>query len=348
LSLTQTAKAGFHGIVAQIERLLAAPAPPLRDIRNFLLLQHSTALGWVIHATPLVPALRQAVPGSRIIVVASGFALDVFSNNPGVEMLVETPSPLRNLRAAIRSLRSQPLFDGEPFAVVTSVGNERTKVAAQSFGLDAAPRIGYTTAASLYSAPIAFDRSLSVIANNLRIVEALGYPARHFEPQVFCTEDDRDAARMTLAKNGVVPGQPVAIFLSTQYNAHIVFVGTSSESPAIDRIRTGLPFSTTNLAGKTRIPQLAALMSIASIGLTLDTGPMHVGRAVGLPMAIIAPAWSPPIEWLPLDNPRFRILKNLDMPAAPDGYIIDEVSVADVTTALSDLIQHYPLQRRDL
>jgi ADP-heptose:LPS heptosyltransferase len=325
----------------------------------------------VIHATPLVPALRQAVPGSRIIVVASGFALDVFSNNPGVEMLVETPSPLRNLRAAIRSLRSQPLFDGEPFAVVTSVGNERTKVAAQSFGLDAAPRIGYTTAASLYSAPIAFDRSLSVIANNLRIVEALGYPARHFEPQVFCTEDDRDAARMTLAKNGVVPGQPVAIFvtqtsatqqkgwrverfqaaasfLSTQYNAHIVFVGTSSESPAIDRIRTGLPFSTTNLAGKTRIPQLAALMSIASIGLTLDTGPMHVGRAVGLPMAIIAPAWSPPIEWLPLDNPRFRILKNLDMPAAPDGYIIDEVSVADVTTALSDLIQHYPLQRRDL
>jgi hypothetical protein len=55
-------------------------------------------------------------------------------------------------------------------------------------------------------------------------------------------------------------------------------------------------------------------------------------------MVIIAPAWSPPIEWLPVDNDRFRIFKNADMPSAPPDYIIDEVSVAEVTGALEELL----------
>src|SRR6185369_16836691 len=112
-----------------------------------------------------------------------------------------------------------------------------------------------------------------------------------------------------------------------KYGAHILFVGTAPEAAAIDSLRAGLPFATTSVAGKTTITGLAALMSLTTVGLTLDTGPLHIGRSVGLPMAIIAPAWSPPMEWLPLDNDHFRILKNADMPEAPAGYIIDEVSV---------------------
>jgi hypothetical protein len=72
---------------------------------------------------------------------------------------------------------------------------------------------------------------------------------------------------------------------------------------------------------------------------------MHIGRAVGLPMTIIAPAWSPPIEWLPLGIDRFRILKNADMTSAPADYIIDEVSVEEVQLALEELIARYPRRR---
>jgi hypothetical protein len=61
-----------------------------------------------------------------------------------------------------------------------------------------------------------------------------------------------------------------------------------------------------------------------------------------LPMVIIAPAWSPAVEWLPLNNPRARILKNADLPSAPIGYIIDEVSVSEVQQNLRDLLQLYP------
>jgi hypothetical protein len=41
----------------------------------------------------------------------------------------------------------------------------------------------------------------------------------------------------------------------------------------------------------------------------------------------------------------FRILKNADMPSAPADYIIDEVSVAEVTSALNELLTRYPRQR---
>ena len=334
---------------------------PLSNISDFILLQHSTALGTAIHATPLIPALRAAVPACRIVVVASGFGVDVFRNNPGVDQLIETPSPLKDLRGAVRALRAQHPFRGSNYATLTSTGNERTKVLAQSVLSGFSQRVGFTVVPQMYRAPLEFDVTRSQIANNLSILEALGHTSRHFEPQIFFAPDDRIEAQEILAAEGVGPDQPVAIFttqtsitqrkswraerfraaadfLVQRYGAHIDFIGTAAESAAIDQLRGGLSYPTTSVAGKTTLPLLAALMSLATVGLTLDTGPMHIGRAVGLPMVIIAPAWSPPIEWLPLGDPCFRILKNADMPAATAGYIIDEVSVDEVNSELADLL----------
>jgi ADP-heptose:LPS heptosyltransferase len=262
-------------------------------------------------------------------------------------------------------LRERNPFSGTTYATLTSVGNERTRVAAQAVLSGAALRVGFTLVPQMYRVALKFDPALSQIANNLRIVGALGHPVRHFEPQMFFSDSELADARATLANGGLREGQPVAVFvtqtsvtqrkswrserfraaaefLTKQYGAHILFVGTAAESAAVDALRGGLSFATTSVAGKTSLAQLAALMSLCSVGLTLDTGPLHLGRAVGLPMVIIAPAWSPPIEWLPLGNNRFRILKNADMASAPADYIIDEVSVDEVTTALADLLTRYP------
>ena len=371
MSLVRAAKHGLVSQIAAVDRLIhkGDAAVPLGEVSNFLLLQHGAALGTAIHATPLIPALRAAVPQCRIAVAASGFALDLLRHNPGIDHLIETPSPLRDLNGAVRVLRRQNPFSGTTYATLTSVGNERTRVTAQAVLSGASLRVGFTLVPQMYRIALEFDPALSQIANNLRIVEALGRPARHFEPQIFYSEADLAGARDTLAGSGVQPGQPVAVlvtqtsvtqrkgwrserfraaaeFLARQYGAHIVFVGTAAESAAIDALRGGLAFATTSVAGKTNLPQLAALMSLGSVGLSLDTGPMHVGRAVGLPMVILAPAWSPPIEWLPLGDDRFRILKNADMASAPADYIIDEVSVEEVKSALADLLTHYPPQSR--
>jgi ADP-heptose:LPS heptosyltransferase len=253
---------------------------------------------------------------------------------------------------------------GRGFCDVGYGGNERTRVALSAVMGGAGNRVGFSEAPELYRAPLVFDRKISLIANNLRIVEALGHrpAAGGFEPQVFFGEKDREFAQRVVAEAGVGEGQPIAVFvtqtsvsqrkswraerfqataefLHQQYGAHILFVGTAGEAAAIDAIHAGLSFATTSVAGKTSLTELSALLSLCDVGLTLDTGTMHLGRAVGLPMVILAPAWSPPIEWLPVGDPRFRILKNLEMPVATPGYVIDEVSVDEVTEALAELME---------
>jgi ADP-heptose:LPS heptosyltransferase len=101
-----------------------------------------------------------------------------------------------------------------------------------------------------------------------------------------------------------------------------------------------------NLAGETSLLEMAALFGLADLAVTLDTGPLHLARAMRLPMVILAPAWSPPVEWLPVGNPRARILKNLDLPAAPPDYIIDEVSAEEVEAAARALLAAYPPRTR--
>jgi ADP-heptose:LPS heptosyltransferase len=136
-----------------------------------------------------------------------------------------------------------------------------------------------------------------------------------------------------------------AEWLDRDYGMQMVFVGSAAESAAIERLQKSLSFHAANLAGRTGVLELAALLSVADIALTLDTGPMHLARAVRLPMVVIAPAWSPEIEWLPLGNPRVRILKKADLTEAPKDYIIDEVTVDDVKESIRDLLAAFPPRR---
>lgn len=361
--------------VRSLERLASPTHTPLSGIRNFVLLQHPQALGTAIHATPLIPALHAAIPGARIAAVASGFALDILSDNPGFERLVPAPSPLRDLPGAIKAFRSAKLFDNQPYALLQTLGNERSRLSLAALLGGAHTRVGFSVLQGLSAAPLHFDPCLSQIANNLRILDALGHGTALalalaanpglIEPQVFPSPQHLLQAQALLTAEGIDPSLPIAIFvtqtsptqlkswraerfravaetLHRQYNMQIVFVGSASESPAIEALRTGLSFATTSVAGRTGLLELAALMGLADVALTLDTGPMHLLRAMRVPMVILAPAWSPPVEWLPLGNPRARILKNADMPAQTPGYIIDEVDVPEVEQNLHELLALYP------
>jgi ADP-heptose:LPS heptosyltransferase len=249
------------------------------------------------------------------------------------------------------------------------VGNDRTKIALQTLFVGAGARVGFTQVPALYRAAFEFDYRKSQIENNLAILPALGHPVRHFEPEMFFTAADVEWAKQALVESGARAGQVVAAFVTQtsvtqrkswrkerfqaaaeflieRYGAHIVFLGTESEAAAIEDLRKGIAGATISFAGKTNLVQMAALLSLCDVGLALDTGTMHVGRTVGLPMAIVAPAWSPPLEWLPLNNPRYRILKNAEMEVCPPDYIIDEVSVDEVTGALDELLQEFPSGQR--
>lgn len=361
--------------LAVFERMFHGTQLELAEVRNFLLLQHPLALGTAIHATPLIAAIHAAIPGARVSAAASGFALEILRNNPGLETLTSTPSPLREVLAAAKALRRAKPFGREHHAVLLTTGNERSRVTLSALLAGSSVRAGFTLLPELAAAHLRFDPRLSQIANNLRILDLLGHgPALLeqlqanpdlLEPKVFPSRDDLNTAHQLLSEHGVDEQEPIAVFITqtspTQrkswraerfravaeklrrmYRMQIVFAGAGAEAVAIDALRAGLSFRTANLAGQTLPLELAAILSLADVAVTLDTGPMHLARAVRLPMVIIAPGWSPEVEWLPLNNPRARILKNSELPSAPQDYIIDEVTVDEVQQNLAELLRIYP------
>lgn len=74
--------------------------------------------------------------------------------------------------------------------------------------------------------------------------------------------------------------------LKSSTNASFVISGSESEVPLAEALRNEID-DVFVAAGKTTLPQLAALLKRASLFITNDTGPMHLAAAVGTPVVAI-------------------------------------------------------------
>jgi ADP-heptose:LPS heptosyltransferase len=336
----------------------------LRSARRFLFLEYTPALGSNVHATPVFEALKTAIPDAALMVACGRMGFEVFKHNPFIDYLVETPRPLDGVAPAVRTLRAHlKATNFVPNVVITSKGNEPRGNALVAFSAGAAIRLGYTFAPELYDVRMQYRDELSLVDNNLRIVEELGFQKHSAEPLVGFSGEDLERARVLLQSTR--SDRPRVIFITqtspTQrkswpadrfisvanhvtrvLNGSVVFVGTGSEAPNIETIRSGVWGDNISLAGQTTISQLAAVLSLCDYAVSLDTGNMHIGRSVSLPTVILAPAWQPVIEWLPLGNDRYRILKGDDIGQSTPDYVMDEMSVEQVIGELDDLVARYP------
>ena len=96
--------------------------------------------------------------------------------------------------------------------------------------------------------------------------------------------------------------------LIRQQNAQIILTGAPSDLPLIEEIMGRMHEKPINMAGKTSLPQLAALLQRANLMITGDSGPMHIAAAVGTPLIAIHgptdPAQSGPV------SPKATILRS--------------------------------------
>lgn len=100
--------------------------------------------------------------------------------------------------------------------------------------------------------------------------------------------------------------------LLREESAQVVLTGAPVDLPLIEAMTRRMHEQTTrrviNLAGKTSLGQLAALLQRADLLITGDSGPMHIAAAVGTPLIAIHgptdPAHSGPV------SPQATILKS--------------------------------------
>jgi ADP-heptose:LPS heptosyltransferase len=202
-----------------------------------------------------------------------------------------------------------------------------------------------------------------VIGNNVRVAQLLGadFPAK--EPRVFFSEDESRVARSLLreANPAQLPvvvmvtqtsgGQPTnwhverfaqVVRETVQRGCAVIYVGTAADVRAIETLRERAGGLGVSLAGRTTVSELAALLAASDFVVTLDTGTLHVGRSVGVPMVVLATPWQKTLDWMPLDSANVRILRGPDRAKVPADYKLDEISVESVIVALDELMSMYP------
>jgi ADP-heptose:LPS heptosyltransferase len=333
-----------------------------------LFLEEMLPLGCVVHLTPVYEAIRSARPEVEIAVATRGLGLQVLRHSRFVDHLIETADPTKNLTLAVlqlrRELRRRRL---QPDCVLTGASDQRTRIALMGLLGSSGWRGGYTQRPGIYSRPLAYDYGLSLIASNLRLAGLVGCEVKTpIEPKVFFCESDAATAKGLLSVANP-DGRPVVAMVTQTSGGQrtgwhrerfveviraadarglaVVYLGTAAEAAAIEGIRVAAGGVGSSIAGKTTVNELAAVLAASDYAVSLDTGTMHVGRAVGVPMVVLGPSWQKPLEWMPLGIDRVRILRGEDRVGAPEGYRLDEISAASVREALAELVAIYPANK---
>lgn len=167
----------------------------------------------------------------------------------------------------------------------------------------------------------------------LRLARAAGATIQEGDrvPRLTVTSQAQQEAALLLGQVGISPNRPfIACHVSSnngqskrwpvpywaalidrlirELHVQVALTGAPGDRPLIERITGLMQEQPVNLAGKTSLPQLAAILQRADLLISGDSGPMHIAGAVGTPLIAIHgptdPAHSGPV------SPKATILKS--------------------------------------
>lgn len=133
----------------------------------------------------------------------------------------------------------------------------------------------------------------------------------------------------------------IAKWIVTTYNAQVILTGTHDQKQRAEAIVQQSGVNVTNLAGKTSLKTLAAVIARCVLSIGVDSAGTHIAAAVGVPtLTIFGPGDFR--EWTPRGNDHRVIHKDLDcIPCKRKGCngserskCLDELTVEEVITQM--------------
>ena len=279
-----------------------------------ILIVRLSAIGDVLHATPVARELKKLRPDCHITWLVSPPADKLLAENPHVdEVLVWDRRPLDkafagfNLPAAYRELKkARALLKARQFDLVLDIqGLFLTGILALLSG--AKRRIGIHERHEgnpLFMSEMAPDiESSHKVHRYLSVLIPLGFDMSKFTPGLTLNlpQNLKEFAGNFWQQHGIDMNRPILmVTLRTTWpdknwapenfgqalkdlppQVQIVFCGAPNDETYIQKAQALLQRPSLSIAGQTSLLELAALLKSADLLLACDTGPLHIADAVG-------------------------------------------------------------------
>lgn len=337
-----------HHLRKQILRLVArAPLKLQSADSNRLLIIRPDHLGDMLLTTPAIRLIKEQRPELSIHVLCGDGCADAIANFDEVDQVLTLPFPGFQRGAATGdnpywlALQSARKLRQVGYDSAIIMRPDHWWGALLAFLAGIRQRIGYDQPG--LSPFLTIARTLKrqhAIEQNLVLAQALAGRSKPDDIQLKfpLRAHDRDAIDKRLADWGIRDEAPiicihpgagasskiwraegwaaVADAITQEFEAAIIFTGTSGEQAAIKDIAAKMKTEASVSAGSTSLGQLAALYRRALLVIGPDSGALHLAAAVHSPtVALFGPA--DPIEFAPWGDPRRHAIVTSDIACRP-------------------------------
>lgn len=291
-------------------RIGIAISPPRKWHR--VLIVGDNHLGDVLLRTSFLPVIRRELPEAELCYLTSPTSSPLLHGNPNLDTVLpyaETDSPfdisseyvdqLRNMNFdSVLITNSTRYWPYLLFSLRIGIPN-RVSYAHKGFS-------GFITHPIIPQFPASYAAYFRDYGSQLFHID----PVLDIKPQLFLNNQDEDEALNAWSHSSLVPQRPVmAVFCTSRESAElwaldkwaecvrliaiqrtdiqVVFLGASSDSHRLSQVAKATGGSSKIMAGTLSVRGLASFLKRCAIILTPDSGPRHVGNAVGTPVVYI-------------------------------------------------------------
>jgi len=327
----------------------------LDGIKRILLIQLGD-IGDVVLTTSTIRALKENHPSGAIFVLLRRFAMELLEGCPWVDGVISLNKENREFREEIayqkdfllglRRKRFELAIDlraGTRGAFLSCLSGARLRVGRYRGD-------GKLWRNRLFTHLIRPENELLQYSalHSLNILAPFELKIRNTSPELIVTGEKERSAANILRREKVSPDKlKIALhpfsrwrykewpirnyiklinYMGSKHRVSIVITGSIEERNRVAEISKRSKIDVHNLAGKTSLGELAAVLKKCSLLIGIDSAPMHIAAAVGTPtVTIFGP--SSPTNWAPQGKHHSVIYKNLPcVPCRQKGCNNNEVS----------------------
>jgi ADP-heptose:LPS heptosyltransferase len=352
-------KAATLALFRLLARIFPPRPEPLPRQARLILFFSTTGLGDALFDSAAIRSLKMGHPAAKLIVCAHRRRRLVALHNPFADEVVPFgKSPVHQLRLLWRFRRERPDL------VLVLHANEEVCPLAYCINRNATVTLRKANEkyAFLAAHPIATDGVMHTIAQGLKVAEYAGGSA--VDPRMIFEVSAGEVAAIrarfpewidrtfvvfqtgggrTLSFRDWPVGNYVTVirWLQARFPHTVILTGGAENMERAGAMERECP-GVINLAGRTTFTETAALLQLAALLFTTDTGVMHLGFAV-CPHVICLFHHSCPAEALgPLDESGRHVVLQLPSPAtrqAPSARDMEGISCDEAQRAIEGILR---------